>query len=178
MRIRRFARPYARAIMDVAASPEKANAIRAELQRYEEVRKASRELQEVYANPGIDAGTKIAITRKLAERMGLSELAVRVLEVLIRNHRINQLEAIVAALAAYVNEALGIAVAEVRTAKPLSDEEVRDLSKTLEKRTGRKVDVRVTTDPALIGGFVARIGSEIYDASVVGRIERFRESLS
>jgi len=33
------------------------------------------------------------------------------------------------------------------------------------------------TDPKLLGGFVARIGSEVYDASVIGKINRFRETL-
>jgi F0F1-type ATP synthase delta subunit len=36
----------------------------------------------------------------------------------------------------------------------------------------------VRTDPKLLGGFVVRIGSEIWDASVVGKINKFRESLS
>jgi uncharacterized membrane protein required for colicin V production len=43
---------------------------------------------------------------------------------------------------------------------------------------GKRVEVRVTTDPALLGGFVARIGSEVYDASVSGKIHKFRESLT
>jgi F-type H+-transporting ATPase subunit delta len=48
----------------------------------------------------------------------------------------------------------------------------------LEKKVGAKVDLDVTIDPALIGGFVAKIGSEVYDASVAGKIEKFRESLA
>ena len=30
---------------------------------------------------------------------------------------------------------------------------------------------------AVLGGFVAQIGSEVYDASVAGKINKFRESL-
>lgn len=175
--IRRFARPYARAIMDAAASPENAKAVRDELSTFEVARKTSAELQDVYANPGIDVEAKFAITRQIAGRLGLSDLATKVLEVLIRNHRINHLDAIVAALTVYVNQALGVAVAEVRSAKPLNEAEVQELSQALQKKAGKRVEVNVVTDPALLGGFVARIGSEIYDASVVGKIERFRESL-
>ena len=43
--IRRFARPYARAIMDVAGSPEKAATLRDELTQFEQVRKSSSDLQ-------------------------------------------------------------------------------------------------------------------------------------
>ena len=48
----------------------------------------------------------------------------------------------------------------------------------LEKKVGAKVDIDITVDPELIGGFVAKIGSEVYDASVSGKIEKFRESLA
>jgi F-type H+-transporting ATPase subunit delta len=176
--IRRFARPYARAIMDVTGTPEKAAAILAELERFEEMRRSAPDLRELYANPGFDAPAKIAITAKIAGRSGLSELSQRVLDVLIRNHRINDLGSINAALSAYVNEAMGVMVAEVRSAHALSKEEVAELQKTLEKRVGKRVQARVTTDPSLLGGFVARLGSEIYDASVSGKIEKFRESLA
>lgn len=176
--IRRFARPYANAIMAAAGSPQKANELRGELIRFEKAMNESADLREFYANPGIDEATKISVTQKLAGRMKMSELAVKVLEVLVRNHRINDISMILAALAAYVNRALGVAVAEVRSAKNLSADEIAQLAETLSKKVGKKVELDIRTDPALLGGFVARIGSEIWDASVIGKIHKFRESLA
>jgi len=175
--IRRFARPYARAIMDVVGSPEKANALRNELARFENVRKSSADLQELYANPGIEHDAKMKVTRTISARLSLSEMAVKVLEVLIRNHRVNNLGSIVEALAEMIRQATDTVSAEVRVAHRLSDQEQAELRRTLEKKAGRKVELVVSTDPALIGGFVAKVGSEVYDASVTGKIHRFRESL-
>ena len=177
MRIRRFARPYARAIMDVPGTPRVADALRLELTRFEAARHAAADLQQVYANPGIDTASKLAITQTIATKLGLSELAVRVLDVLIRNHRINNLDAILAALAAYIHAAENVLVAEVRSAHHLQPAEVSSLQSTLEQRFGKRVELELTTDPTLLGGFVAKVGSEIYDASVVGKIEKFRASL-
>ena len=176
--IRRFARPYARAIMDVAGSPAKANELRGELMRFADALRSSSELREFYANPAIDEQAKIAVTKRLASKMKASELAGRTLEVLVSHHRINDIDGIVAALTAYVNKALGVAVAEVRSAKNLGPDEIRDLADTLSKKVGKKVELDIRTDPALLGGFVARIGSEIWDASVIGKIHKFRESLA
>ena len=176
--IRRFARPYARAIMDIAQSPQKAAEVRDELQRFDASLAPSRDLQELYANPGIDFDTKLAVTRKIATRLEISDLGVKVLEVLIRNHRINQLGAMIEGLTTYINEALDITVAEVRTAHRLSDAEATELRSTLERKAGKRVEVRLTVDPTLLGGFVARIGSEIWDASVAGKIHKFRDSLA
>ena len=176
--IRRFARPYARAIMDAAGSPQKANEIRGELMRFASAMRASEELRDFYANPAVDEAAKIAVTQRLVSKMKASELAGKALEVLVRFHRINDIDAILAALAAYVNEALGVAVAEVRSAKSLSPDEISNLAETLSKKVGKKVELDIRTDKNLLGGFVARIGSEVWDASVRGKIQKFRERLA
>ncbi|HUP48569.1 MAG TPA: ATP synthase F1 subunit delta [Thermoanaerobaculia bacterium] len=176
--VRRFARPYARAILDVAGSAEKANTVRAELAKFEQARRASTELQELYANPGIGVDSKMNVTHAVASRLSLGQLTGKVLETLIRNRRINDLGGIVDGLAHYINEELDIAVADVKTAQKLSEQETADLRRTLEKKTGKRVEVRLSEEPSLMGGLVVRIGSEIWDASVAGKINRFRESLT
>ena len=176
--IRRFARPYARAIMDAAGSPAKANGVRGELMSLATALRGSQELRDLYRNPAVELARKLAITQQLAKKMKMSDLAIKITEVLVRNHRVNDLDAILEALASYVNSALGIAVAEVRSAKPLGADEIRDLADTLSKKTGKKVELDIKTDPKLLGGFVIRIGSEIWDASVTGKINKFRESLT
>ena len=163
--------------MDVVQSPEKANALRFELARFDEARKSSADLQELYANPGIEHDQKFKITQTLAKRLGLSDMSVKILNVLTRNQRMNNLGAIAEALATMVREALNTVAVEVRSAHGLNVQEQAELRRTLEKKVGRKVELNITIDPALIGGFVARIGSEVYDASIVGKIDRFRESL-
>jgi F-type H+-transporting ATPase subunit delta len=175
--IRRFARPYARAIMDVVQSPDRASALVEELKRFEQTRKGSAELHDLYANPAIEGGVKTSVTRTVAQKLGLSEMAVKVLEVLIHNHRINDLAAINEALLDLIRQETGVVAAAVRAAQQPSPGEIEELKRTLEKKVGRKVEVEVSVDPALLGGFVAKIGSEVYDASVAGKINKFRESL-
>lgn len=176
--IRRFARPYARAIVDAAGSPQKANEIRGELTVFANALRSSTELQELYANPAIHEDARIAVTRQLAKKMKASDLGTRTLEVLVRNHRINDIDAIVEALASLVNAALNVAVAEVRSAKSLTPEEIRQLADTLSQRVGKSVELDIRTDNKLLGGFVVQIGSEIWDASVAGKLNKFRESLT
>ena len=175
--IRRFARPYARAIMDVVASADRAAALLEELRRFEAARSGASDLHEVYANPGIDLNSKLSLTRTIAGKLGASEMAVKILDVLVRNHRINDLGGINEALAELIRRATGTVAAEVRAAQQPTPAELDELRRTLEKKTGQKVEVDVTVDPDLLGGFVAKVGSEVYDASVAGKINKFRESL-
>ena len=120
---------------------------------------------------------KFNVTHSIAERLGLSEMAVKVLDVVTQNHRTNDLDSIVEALAQLVREATDTVAAEVRAAHRLSEQEQADLQRMLEKKVGRKVELIVTADPELLGGFVAKIGSEVFDASVAGKIHKFRGSL-
>ena len=175
--IRRFASPYARAIMDVAKTPQAAAGIRDELAAFEQARAGADDLQELYANPGFDLETKLKVTRTISQRLGIGDLSGRVLEVLIRNHRINNLGSIVEALAELIRQATGTLAADVRAAHQLTPDEQASLARTLEAKFGRRIEVTVTTDPTLLGGFVAKVGSEVFDASVSGKINRFRESL-
>jgi F-type H+-transporting ATPase subunit delta len=138
----------------------------------------SAELQEVYANPGIERDAKLNITKTIARKLKVSELGEKVLEVLVTNQRINDIDPILAAVAAYTNEMLGVAVAEVRTAKALTPDEMDQLASVLGKKIGKRVELDVRTDPSRHAGFVAKNGSEIYDATVLRKIDRFRESLA
>jgi F-type H+-transporting ATPase subunit delta len=163
--------------MDVTASPERAAALLEEMRRFEQARKGSADLQALYANPAQDTAAKLSVTRTIGQRLGASEMAVKVLEVLIANHRINDLAAINEALAEMIRQATGTVAAGVRAAQQPSPAELDELRRTREKTVGQKVEVDVTVDPTLLGGFVAQIGSEVYDASVSGKIHKFRESL-
>ncbi len=90
----------------------------------------------------------------------------------------NQLGEILEALRQMVNDALGVSVAQVRSAMELDEREKSELQTTLEQRFGEKIDLELQTDPDLLGGFVAQIGSEVYDASVRGRLNKLREDRS
>jgi F-type H+-transporting ATPase subunit delta len=69
------------------------------------------------------------------------------------------------------------AVAEVRTAVALTDDQKERLAQALSAKTGKQVDVRVIIDPSVLGGVVAQVGDEVYDGSVRHRLNQLREVL-
>lgn len=176
--IRRFARPYAKAMMDIVKSPQEGRKLHDELLGFERARSSSRELAELFATPAIDAEKKVAVARAIATRIELSELSSKLVDVLVRHHRINQLSSVLEAWKAMLDTAMGVSVAEVRSAHDLSETEQGELRRTLEAKFDRKIELQLNRDPSLLGGFVAKVGSEVYDASVKGQLQRFRDSLS
>ncbi len=70
----------------------------------------------------------------------------------------------------------GRAVAEVRAAVALSEDQTQRLATALRKATGHQVDVKVIADPSVMGGLVATIGDEVIDGSVRHRLSQLRDS--
>jgi F-type H+-transporting ATPase subunit delta len=68
-------------------------------------------------------------------------------------------------------------VAEVRSAVELDAQRRARLAEALTRIIGKPVVLRVTVDPAILGSVVVRIGDELFDGSIRGRLERAREAL-
>lgn len=73
----------------------------------------------------------------------------------------------------------GIVEVNVRTAQPLDDASRGALEKTLKDNVtgGRDVRLAVDVDPELLGGAVVRIGSVVYDGSLVNQLNQLRQQL-
>lgn len=69
-------------------------------------------------------------------------------------------------------------VALVRTASPLSGEQVDRLHRLLSRQAGREVQLNIVEDPSLIGGFRAEVGNTVLDASVASRLSDARRRLA
>ncbi|MGI8879946.1 MAG: F0F1 ATP synthase subunit delta [Jatrophihabitans sp.] len=68
--------------------------------------------------------------------------------------------------------------AVVRSAVPLTDQQVTRLASGLADIYHRPIDVRAEVDPSVQGGLVIRVGDEIIDGSVAGRFAAVRTALA
>lgn len=69
-------------------------------------------------------------------------------------------------------------VAEVRSFLPLEEDQRARLGAALKRLTGRDVDVRVTVDRRVLGGFVATVGDTVVDGSARHRLDLLKERLT
>ena len=60
--------------------------------------------------------------------------------------------------------------AEVLTAYPLTDAQVKQIRDALQRRLGREVRLTPKVDPSLVGGAIVRAGDLVIDGSVQGRL--------
>ena len=67
--------------------------------------------------------------------------------------------------------------AQVVTAFPLDGEDKEWLSRQLEELVEHKLIIDAKVDPSIIGGFKAKIGDTLIDASIRSKLEALRRSL-
>ena len=65
----------------------------------------------------------------------------------------------------------------MRSAAPLADADRAALRQRLGQRLGKTVLLDTEVDPALLGGFVAEVGSQVLDASVAGQLWALRAQI-
>jgi F-type H+-transporting ATPase subunit delta len=70
-----------------------------------------------------------------------------------------------------------LSVARVVTPVRLTPEQEQRLANSLSRLYGRPMSLQVDLDEALLGGLVVRVGGEVIDGSVAGRIEAARRHL-
>jgi F-type H+-transporting ATPase subunit delta len=170
----RFARPYAQAFLEAMPAGYDADRF---LERASMLARAmeDRRLRAFLGAPSVPADAKRGVLDDLASRAELDEFGRRFLQLLLDKRRILTLPVILSAIREARDQALGIVEAAVTVAAPLQDGARERIEKALARQTGRKVRMTVKVDPQILAGFVARVGSEVFDASAVRAIERFRE---
>jgi F-type H+-transporting ATPase subunit delta len=170
---------YARAFADVVTSSRlDAACTLAETRQIAALVEQSKDLREVWDNPSIPAEQKRAVLDAIVKRAGISRPVRNFVAVLIDKRRTRFLSEIAAQFARDLNERLGIAQAEITTARELSSQERTELETDLSRVTGKTIRANYEQDPKILGGAIARVGSTVYDGSVKGQLERIRQQLT
>lgn len=176
--MRSIARPYAKAVLSVAGSTERATMVRDQLAELLRLTREVPALAAAIANPALPAEAKRSAVDRVVAGLGFDPLTRRLLGALAQRNRLSRLDQVVDRLSESLNERLGIAVAEVQTAEPLGDEERRELQQVLERRVGKRLQMRLQVQPDLLAGFVARVESQLFDGSLRGQLDRLAKELA
>lgn len=171
------ARRYAAALADVALEQKNADEVKSGLASFAQIFFEAEDLRNFVESPGVEPELKRRAIEAVAERMGLNTAVRNFIFLIVDHRRTEMLREIEAAFRSELNARLGIAEAEVISARELSDDEKKELTAALERRTGMKIEATFHEDKGLLGGAMVRVGSTIYDGSVREKLERLRAQL-
>lgn len=177
MRAGGLARRYAKALADVAADQQLLEEVGRDLGAVAGIMKRAREVATFFASPAVPLAEKRRVLQTVAEGAGVKPLTTQFLNLILEKRRLGHLSEIAVAYEDLTDERLGRGKATVTSAAPLPESVIRGLTDRLRAATGKEIYLETRVDPAIVGGFIAQIGSTIYDGSVRTQLKKVREHL-
>lgn len=164
----------------VLATAEKAGElaeVEDELFRFGQVVSADSELAVTFSDPGASLDRRVKLVRDLLKgkvRLGTG----RLVEVALEGFGGRSFEGSLARLVELTAAVRDRQVAYVTVAKLLSETEEQRLAAKLSDIYGRQVSLKVDVDPAVIGGVSVRVGSDLYDGTILRRLHEARQAFA
>ena len=168
---------YAAGLAKLAEAEGELNRVADELYQLGRTVESSDQLRSTLSDRAIPASRRIGILEDLLGATA-SPVTINLVSTLVGAGRGSHIGPIAEELIRQAAESRGQAVAEVRSAITLSDDQRDRLKSALSSATGMNIDIVVVVDPEILGGVVAQVGDTVFDGSVRTRLEKMKERLS
>jgi len=169
------ARRYAQAIFQIAQAKNKLDEWKKELRKISDLMK-DLQVSDLIENPKVPFNLKAEFVKQKLEKA--DGLVLNLCYLLISKGKLKNAGQIADEYERLLDDCRGIKHAVVTTAVPVDESEKQKIISQLEKITGKKVSVKLQTNPAIVGGMVARIEDTLIDGSVHNRLDQLKRSLA
>lgn len=168
---------YASALFDLAKESNEIDNVQNSLSVLAQALTESADLQALVSSPVVGRDQAGAAIAAVANSLGLDSLTSKFLGVLAANRRLADIGGMIDAYRAIVAAHKGEVTAKVTSAHPLSDAQLAELAANLKTRVGRDVQIATHVDPAILGGLVVQLGSQLIDGSIRTRLNSFAQAM-
>lgn len=168
---------YALALFQLARDGKALDSVAASLGTLKAALAESADLRALTRSPVVgreEAGKAIAA---VATTLGLDALTSQTLGVLAENRRLAELPAVIRAFETLLSGHKGETRAQVTTAFPLGKAQQSALARQLKARTGQDMALDLAVDPAIMGGLIVKMGSQMIDSSIRTRLNKLAQAM-
>lgn len=168
---------YARGLLAIAEAEGVAKRVEDELYRFAQALEGNDELREALGDRQLPVERRLGVVDELLAGTADPQTVAAVAHV-IQSGRGRILIDIIDAFTRLAASQRERAVAEVRTAVELTDEQRDRLRSALAHATGRDVELKVVIDEDVVGGVLATVGDTVIDGTVARQLARVRSQLA
>jgi F-type H+-transporting ATPase subunit delta len=170
----KVANRYALSLLDVALEKKKLTEIYNDSKLLVDTLSMSDELMRAIQNPIIKPEVKISILDKIFSKR-IDKETINFIHFLVEKRREEILYLVMKRFMELRNDHLGIVELGVSTSFELSKDQKSILKEKFEKILKKKVNPIFSIDKNLIGGFMAKVGDTVYDASMKHQLELLKK---
>jgi F-type H+-transporting ATPase subunit delta len=165
------------AVLAAAENADAVSDVEDELFRFGQIVSGNPELAITLGDPGASAGRRVKLVEDLLK--GKAQAAtLRLVEVALEGFGGRGFESSLTRLVELTAAKRDREVAYVTVAKPLADADEQRLADKLSELYGRQVSLKVDVDPQVIGGVSVRVGSDLYDGTILRRLNEAKQAFA
>ncbi len=172
----RVSKRYAKALFSLGQEDGNFEQYGRDLTEFTQFFHNNNDFRQVIANPIFAVEDRKKVLQTVLEKSNFLDGVKFFLNLLLDKNRIGAMEAITDYYSRLTDEVSGFARAEIITARPLKEEALGKIERSLEGLTSKKIKSEVREDRGLIGGIVVKIGDLVLDGSVRTQLEGLKES--
>lgn len=168
---------YSRALIELAAEEKKIAKSLEDLKGFLGLLKQSELLEKVLHQKVFQRFEKQKVLEKILDQMPFLETTKNFIIHLAKKNRLHLLPQIMDCLEKEIALRNDVERAIVTSAQELSLEERGKIGKKLETVIGKNLEIRYETDPSVLGGFVAKMGNNLFDGSLKSQLSLLQKCL-
>ena len=172
-----LARRYAKALFTVGKEQDKFEAYGDALQAVAALYNSTPAVVDALTNPLYPMDIREKVMTGIVSSMDADKVMGNFLNLLVQKKRAEILPEIAEEYKAMVDDEKNISHGSVISAVELSDELQAKVQATLEKLTGKKVELTTSVDPSIIGGVIAKVGDLVLDGSIKAQLAGLKDSI-
>ncbi|MEY3196800.1 MAG: hypothetical protein RLZZ59_166 [Pseudomonadota bacterium] len=134
-------------------------------------------LKRVLEAPIYDLQNKIELIDIIANKLQFHKLSRAFLELMLKGGVMNYIEEIYNGILHLSISSEGKTTARLISASKISEKELEECKLKLEKFFSKKFVIKHEIDPSILGGILIKFDSMMYDASVLGAINKMRNCI-
>jgi len=165
----------AEALLDSGERAGDLDDIEDELFRFGQIVSGSGELAVTLSDPGAPTGRRVKLVEDLLKGKA-KPTTLRLVEVALEGFGGRGFDSSLTRLVEMTAAKRDRQVAYVVVAKPLTDSEEQALASKLSDLYDRPVSLKIDVDPEIIGGVSVKVGSDLYDGTVLRRLNEAKQA--
>jgi F-type H+-transporting ATPase subunit delta len=152
--------------------------IEGQLASVSELFRRAPELVRVFEVPSVAPAAKRELVTTIARTLSLRPEAHRMLMALQHHVRMRYLDEVVAFFRELVDRKEGIVRGRVEVPSGPDGKQVAALERALAAALGVRIELDAKVREELLGGFIVRVGSRVFDGSLLGQVRRFASAVA
>ena len=137
----------------------------------------SQDFSNLIKDPTTSQDDLLKVVNTISENYKFDQLLKNFLSFLIQKRRFFFVERILKSFIEICSVKRGELKAELRSAKQLSNEEIKQITEELTKNFSSKIKLNYKHDESLIGGLVVQVGSTMVDTSIKSKLQQIENRM-